>query len=148
MRQNQSAVAWLLPVGRSSSACAPSSPCQSCVIFMYLTLNRCNWLTSILSSTGALSLHRELEDNSLTVLVQMGPPLGINENSALSDDAFTDPFNQTSSLRWVIKAHCNSRDDLLRCCCCCCKRNSTADARKHECSSVSFVDDKRGLKMA
>lgn len=101
---------------------------ELCDIYV-LDLNRCNWISSILSSTGALSLHRDREDNSLTVLVQMGPPLRINENSALSDNAFTDPFNQLSSLKWVIKVHYNSRHDLL--CCCWSKRNSSADARKH-----------------
>lgn len=53
-----------------------SEPC----VFMYLTLNRCNWLTPILSSTSTLS-YQEWEDN---VLVQMGPPLGINDKSTLS----------------------------------------------------------------
>lgn len=120
MMQNQSANAWLLPARRRSSASTPSSPCQSCLIFMYLTLNRCNWLSSILSSTGSLLLCREWEDNSLS----RPNAAGNKWNLCTEWRRLSESFNWTRSLKWVTKAHCNSCHDLL--CCCWSKRNTVA----------------------
>lgn len=66
-------------------------------------------------------------------LSKMGPPLGINDKSTSSDEPFLNPFNQTRSLRWVIKAPDrlgNSHRHLL--CCYWKKPNRTTDARKQE----------------